>query len=481
MQRTAAGRPVASAVAEREEAGAALVEDHRHLDRRARARARGRAGSSASRGRSPPGARRSAPAPRPSPRRARCCGWSGSIVKCAGGASHHGRSVEAPRRKRVFVDLDAEPGAVVDAAADRRRARRPWPIVLGEQPLGREAVRDARVAARRPQGLRRVGGGGDPDRAVESAGEVGRAAPRAISRAAPMPPTLASFTVATSQAPSSRARRGVEAARRRSRRRRSAPSTAPPQLGHLLEGADRLLGELDLDGGSSARSAPAASSTLQAPLASTRIATSGPSVCAPSPPASRRRPGPTLSLKVPNPRACQSSAIAGSAAGFAGRQGRVADAPASAVVGAEQPPDRAAARPCPRDRGSRCRPRPAAGRRRAAVAATRDRRPDPGRRSTPAVEQRAAQQRSRISAAIALDAQRRRAARAAPPRRGRRAPSPRDPRRGAVSRSSSSPRAVTYGSRNGSAYGMTSISSRSIGRSNPAVRKRSAARARPAG
>ena len=63
------GRP------EREEAGAALIEDHSSPRSRAAARGRRRVGWSASRARGPPCGRRSGPAPRPSRRRGRCCGW----------------------------------------------------------------------------------------------------------------------------------------------------------------------------------------------------------------------------------------------------------------------------------------------------------------------------------------------------------------------------------------------------------------------
>src|SRR5581483_4649158 len=80
--------------------------------------------------------------------------------------------LEALAGEGPLVELDAEPGSL-------RRCELAPPegaLALGdrgaEEGLGREPVRDARVAAP-AQRLRGVRGGGDPDRAVERAREVG--------------------------------------------------------------------------------------------------------------------------------------------------------------------------------------------------------------------------------------------------------------------------------------------------------------------
>src|SRR5512139_1416717 len=83
----------------------------------------------------------------------------------------NGRSVESPRRKRVFFELHAQAGAIVhpqlvslggEAVTDRG----------GEEALGCEAVGDPGVAVPGAERLDGVGGGGDADRALQSAGEV---------------------------------------------------------------------------------------------------------------------------------------------------------------------------------------------------------------------------------------------------------------------------------------------------------------------
>ena len=293
VQRTAAGRPVASAVPSAKNAGAALVEDHRDLDRRAGARAPRPAASSASRGRPPPGARRSAPAPPPSPRRGRCCGWwdpSSNGLRLAAHPRINGRSVEAPRRKRVFVDLDAEAGAVAD---DQLVA------------LGGEAVadRDRRTAARSPgrarlRHLRRSTAGPAPREPrrrsrpaprERSRGRTG--SPRAIPRAAPSPPTLATLTAASSQAPPARALGGHRRARPGSRPRRSSPqpaSAGPPSARRCRPAAPPARSR----GG---RAPPAVRRRRRrSRLRWRRLGSRRPgrAPAAPSPPASRHPPGP---------------------------------------------------------------------------------------------------------------------------------------------------------------------------------------------
>src|SRR3954454_15193611 len=83
------------------------------------------------------------------------------------------RSVEPPRRKRVFVDLDAQAGAVADdqlVALDGQ----PAPDGRREQPSGGKAVRDSGIAAPVPQRLRRMRGGRDAHRSLQCTRKVRR-------------------------------------------------------------------------------------------------------------------------------------------------------------------------------------------------------------------------------------------------------------------------------------------------------------------
>src|SRR4051794_25448531 len=93
-----------------------------------------------------------------------------AVLRLAESIAANRRSVEPPRRKRVFVDLDAQARPIVDdhpialggrSATDRAR----------EESLRRQAVRDpgVRISA---QGLNRVGGGRDADRPLERAREI---------------------------------------------------------------------------------------------------------------------------------------------------------------------------------------------------------------------------------------------------------------------------------------------------------------------
>src|SRR3954467_5890017 len=93
-----------------------------------------------------------------------------AVLRLAESIAANRRSVEPPRRKRVFVDLDAQARPIVDD----------HPIALGgrsatdparEESLRRQALRDPRLRIS-PQGLNRVGGGRDADRPLERAREI---------------------------------------------------------------------------------------------------------------------------------------------------------------------------------------------------------------------------------------------------------------------------------------------------------------------
>ena len=127
-----------------------------------------------------------------------------------------------PGRRRAVLRLRAG-GARARARRSRRRvqarrrdAARP---PRARAPRTRSSPRTAAAWRARGRGragavrqhLREVGGGGDADRAVERAREVDGDLVARPRSAAPMPPALASLTVARSQAPSSTARRASSA------------------------------------------------------------------------------------------------------------------------------------------------------------------------------------------------------------------------------------------------------------------------------
>ena len=116
------------------------------------------------------------------------------------------------RRARGLGDAEqARRRASALAARDR----------LGEQELGREAVGEPGGRPGDGSAWAACAAAAIPSGPVEGAGEVDRELARRSAFASPMPPTLASFTVARSQAPSARRALGVLDALDASRRRRS--------------------------------------------------------------------------------------------------------------------------------------------------------------------------------------------------------------------------------------------------------------------
>ena len=152
------------------------------------------------------------------------------------------------RVERLLVDLDPEARARRAGGASRRAARtRPTAIVDGEEALGGEAVGEAGVvgAGRLAQRLGDLGRRGDPDRAVEGAGEIGgedlgdldrRLGPadlRELHPASPQAPIAAARSASARLSTLSSAAIGIEVA--------LATSAS------LLERRDRLLGQLDVE------------------------------------------------------------------------------------------------------------------------------------------------------------------------------------------------------------------------------------------
>ena len=146
---------------------------------RAGARAPPPAASSASRGRRPRGAGRRARAPRRRPRRVRCWRWSGPRRLATFSAI---RRIKRQCRlkpmgvERLLVDLDAEARARGGDAACRRASTHSTDgDGRGEETLGGEAVGEVEAlrAVGVLQGLGDLRRGGDPDRPVERAGDVG--------------------------------------------------------------------------------------------------------------------------------------------------------------------------------------------------------------------------------------------------------------------------------------------------------------------
>src|SRR3954451_8222551 len=94
-----------------------------------------------------------------------------AVFRLVGSIPGNRRSVEAPRRKCVFVNLDAQPGAIADDQLVALGGQT-LPDARREQPLSGEAVRDAGIAAPVAQGLRGVGGGRDADGPLQRTRQV---------------------------------------------------------------------------------------------------------------------------------------------------------------------------------------------------------------------------------------------------------------------------------------------------------------------
>ena len=164
------GRPPAGLRgAQREEAGAALVDVARSPRSRGCATARARAAWIASPARAPRGARRSGPAPRPAPRPAPCCGWCdrrhrpNATPRLGPSRCRVERGARRSRRRARAVG-HAQLALAQLALAARRSCRR-----TGAASRAHARRRVARLAVDR---LRRVRRGRDPDRPVERARQV---------------------------------------------------------------------------------------------------------------------------------------------------------------------------------------------------------------------------------------------------------------------------------------------------------------------
>ena len=168
--RTAAGRPVCCADAEREEAGAALVDDAPDLDPLARSRRPAPAAPTASPGQtqacSTPARASSSTSAEQSAvlRLVASIGRRASLRRWPAGRSRPRRARRRGRARRSGQQRVASSArrAIAGHSENRRCVARPW------------------ANRRRRQRQREVGGGGDPDRAVERAGEIGWAAISAI-------------------------------------------------------------------------------------------------------------------------------------------------------------------------------------------------------------------------------------------------------------------------------------------------------------
>ena len=237
--------------AEREEAGRALVDDHRHLDlrlppERHRQRRRARAGGD---DRAPqPAARQLLDEGRGEGgvgvgrvhawrRLCHLCGYKVATQARAGG-----------RRARPRRSRRRGPGPAGRCSMPSRSSHSTAAIGRGEEALGGEAVGE--VEAARPARSRAASAPPAPPPRSRP-GRRGRwrrrrAAPRRSRSPPPGPPTLESLTPVSSQAPDRDRPLGVGAAldalvageRDRGRRR---------QLGRLLQRRHRLLGQLDLE------------------------------------------------------------------------------------------------------------------------------------------------------------------------------------------------------------------------------------------
>ena len=235
------------------------------------------------------------------------------------------------RFERDLVDLDAEARARRGGRAARRRQLALAPAIVSAKRrwVARPwAIPGRAVAA---QDLGRVRGGGDPDRPVERAREVGRDDARRSRRAAPMPPTLASFTVARRRPGAARRACGVGLVAR-SRRPRAGSVVSAATLGHPSQAGDRLLGELDAQRLERAQDRDRLV-RLPGAVGVDADARVRPDAPRGRPrPARRRSPAPTLSLKVPKPSAAQRGAGSATARGLAGRRGSRCSAPAARLA-----------------------------------------------------------------------------------------------------------------------------------------------------
>ena len=303
--------------AEREEGGGALVDDHGHLDLRAGARAPRASGVERE-----PGERTAWR----SPQRASSSTKAEASAVLALVESIVAAPLSPMRREsrrtrlepvgleRRLVDLDPEAGArgrvehaASQLALDRGDGR-------GEEPLGGEAVGEAgrRHLAQRLRDLR---GRGDPDRAVEGAGDDRTGRTSAISIAASGPPTLESLMPASRAGADPGGALGVGAAldalvgRRSGSRSSRASSRQPPRSSPPAARRARR------------RAAPAPpASASRSPRPRRRWRRRGSARPARAPrarraPGRRRRPAPSFSLKVEKPSSAQRSASATTAAG----------------------------------------------------------------------------------------------------------------------------------------------------------------------
>src|SRR5919108_616097 len=165
-----------------------------------------------------------------------------AVLRLVESTATNRRSVEPAGRKGLFVDLDAEARRVVDdqlvalsgdPAADRVR----------EEPLSGEPMRDSGIPAAGVQGLDGMGRGRDPDRALQRAGEIGgHQLPDFEHR--PNPADLAHLDGGDIAGAELACPASVEGGDQALVGREPNPHPAA-QLDHLLEGPDRLLGQLD--------------------------------------------------------------------------------------------------------------------------------------------------------------------------------------------------------------------------------------------
>ena len=266
------------------------------------------------------------------------------------------------------------------AGADRRREEARGGEPVGEARLGQGAAEAPAPRARRRRSR--------PAPRARSRGT--RGAPAAISSAAAIPPTLASFTVASSQAPSSTASRASRAlvtlssaaSGIRVRERSSAIASSPPtgcsasSIVWRAIARSRSLASLDVSTRRWRR--PGSAPRRRAPRE-------------PSPTWVTSPGSPTLSLKVLKPSAAHSSRQRPRPARVGRRQGRVA-AHRLGPLGPEQPPDWYSGRLRGEvvegdvDRRQRLRRHPS-------VAAAGERRPEPLRVDWPLLERRPAELR----------------------------------------------------------------------------------------
>ena len=196
--------------------------------------------------------------------------------------------------------------------APRTRPRRSCPRTA---PAWRARGRARRSSRRgRAPGRRAPRRRSRPARRGRSTGR--RAARAAIPAAAPIPPTLASFTVASWQAPASRRPLAPPWRWSRSRRRRSGSRVAAAHRGHPLEVGGGLLGQLDPERLHRVAARPPPRRRSRRRWRRRGCCASGPDRLAHRlAPARRRRRIPTFSLKVSKPALPSAAASAATAVG----------------------------------------------------------------------------------------------------------------------------------------------------------------------